>query len=748
MENILTYQGRSFFLGFTALTLMLVSVPVFSQSNFLPEQLPRPVLNSNQLSSTPILDGNILNDAAWSGAEAASNFTQIQPNEGNPATQKTEVYVGYTESAIYIGLVAYDDNPAGIIVADSRRDSKLSETDSFQVVIDGLLDRQNGFVFGTNPAGIEYDGQVTKEGGSGSGQFSSGGGAFNLEWNGSWKVVSKITDFGWTSEMEIPFNTLRYGKGREQVWGVNFQRNIRRNNEIAFWAPLSRQRKIHRVSAAGTIKGIVAPSQKNLQVTPYFLGTSSSGGSLSSSDSNQEVGLDLKYSITPSLTLDATLNTDFAQVEVDEQMVNLDRFSIFMPEKRPFFLENAGQFSVGNAREAELFFSRRIGMASGSQVPIDGGIRLSGKVLDKTNIGLLHMSVDGVNGIAPGNKFTVARVNQEFANRSSFGALIVDRQGDGAISGSSSTDQNQTYALDGQWGYSDELLFSGWAAKTSTPGKAGKEGAFAIKMNYDSANWNSRINYTEVEENFNPEVGFLSRKNYKKTLAYIMRRIRPADLYGLLEVRPHFMVSSYKDFTGFEESAFGHYDIHWEFKNGYRIDTGMNTTTEGVKEAFDISSGVTVQPGTYDHKEAMLVFYTNQGAPLSFSIRNIIGGRFGGDRKSIEPTLKYRIGEKFSGELGLKHKNYELPVTGGDFIVNLTKLRLSYSYTPKMLVQALIQHNSKDDTVTTNLRFSWLQTATSGLYVVYNEFDDSSIGALPKGKEFSIKYSYMFDVFK
>ncbi|MDA9109950.1 DUF5916 domain-containing protein, partial [Woeseiaceae bacterium] len=479
------------------------------------------------------------------------------------------------------------------------------------MVIDGLLDRQNGYVFGTNPIGIEYDGQVTKEGGSGSGQFSSGGGAFNLEWNGSWKVVSKITDFGWTSEMEIPFSTLRYGKGKDQIWGVNFQRNIRRNNEIAFWAPLSRQRKIHRVSAAGTVEGIVAPSQQNLQVTPYFLGTSSSGGSLAKSDTNQEVGLDLKYSITPSLTLDATLNTDFAQVEVDEQVVNLDRFSIFLPEKRPFFLENAGQFSVGNAREAELFFSRRIGMASGSQVPINGGVRLSGKISDRTNIGLLHMDVDGVNGVAPGNKFTVARVNQEFANRSSIGALIVDRQGDGEISGSSSTDQNQTYAIDGQWGYSDELLFSGWAAKTSTPGKSGKEGAFSIKMNYDSANWNSRINYSEVEENFNPEVGFLSRKNYKKTQAYIMRRIRPEDLYGLLEVRPHIMIQSYKDFNGFEESGFGHYDIHWEFKNGYRIDTGMNTTTEGVKESFDITSGVTVKPGTYDHKEAMIVFYTN-----------------------------------------------------------------------------------------------------------------------------------------
>ena len=451
------YQGRNIFFWIILSTILFISSPVFSQSNILPEQLPRPVINSSKLNTKPILDGNISDDPAWRGAEAATDFTQIQPNEGTAASQKTEVYLGYTDTAIYIGLIAYDENPAGIIVADSRRDSKLDDTDSFQVVIDGLLDRQNGFVFGTNPAGIEYDGQVTKEGGSGSGQFSSGGGAFNLEWNGSWNVISKITDFGWTAEMEIPFSTLRYGKGKDQVWGVNFQRNIRRNNEISFWAPLSRQRKIHRVSAAGTVKGIIAPSQKNLQVTPYFLGSTTSGGELTSSDTSQDVGVDVKYSITPSLTLDATLNTDFAQVEVDEQVVNLDRFSIFLPEKRPFFLENAGQFSVGNAREAELFFSRRIGMSAGNQVPINGGVRLSGKVSDKTNIGFLHMDVDGVNGVAPGNKFTVARINQEFKNRSSLGALIVDRQGDGTITGSSSTDQNQTYAIDGQWGYSDQL---------------------------------------------------------------------------------------------------------------------------------------------------------------------------------------------------------------------------------------------------------------------------------------------------
>tara|TARA_B100000614_G_scaffold197934_1_gene179150 strand:+ start:4141 stop:6372 length:2232 start_codon:yes stop_codon:yes gene_type:complete len=736
--SYLSYSFLSFF--------VFLNPVVNAQSSDSLEQLPRPVINAIKIDKSPSLDGDISGDPAWNGVEPASGFTQIQPNAGDPASQKTEVYMGFTDDAVYIGVVAYDKNPENIIVSDSRRDSGLNDTDSFQLVIDGLLDRQNGFVFGTNPAGQEYDGQVIKEGGSGSSQFGSGAGAFNKEWNGSWNVFSKITDFGWTSEIEIPFTTLRYKTGDEQLWGINFQRNIRHNNEVSFWAPLSQQRKIHRVSAAGTVRGIKAPSKRNLQITPYFLGTNLSGGSLSSSDTNQEVGLDLKYSITPSLTLDATINTDFAQVEVDEQVVNLDRFSIKLPEKRPFFLENAGQFSVGNAREAELFFSRRIGITGGKQVPIDGGVRLSGKVNDKTNVGLLHMSVDGISGEAPSNKFTVARVNQEFGKRSTIGALVVDRKGDGSISGSSSTDKNQTYAIDGQWGFNDELMFSAWAARTDTPGTEDNDTGFSVKLDYDSAKWNARMNYTEIEKNFNPEVGFLSRTNYVREQYYLMRRYRPQDLYGLLEVRPHVMFMNYNDFDGFKETGFDHYDIHWEFKNGYRIDTGMNVTTQGVKEAFDIVDGVTIQPGTYDHKEAQIVFNTNRAAPLSFAVRNHIGGRFGGDRKSIEPTLRYRVGENFTSELSVKHNNYDLPV--GSFVTNLTKLRLSYSFTPKMLLQALFQHNSGDDTLSTNLRFSWLQTATSGLYVIYKEFDDSSIGALPKSKEFSIKYSYMFDALK
>ena len=731
---------------FVLLMYLYNGVSLHAQNNTSPEQLPRPSTKAFELNNKPIIDGDISGDVAWNNVIPTSGFTQVQPNLGAPASQKTEVYMGYTDDAVFIGLKAYDENTDNIIVSNSRRDAGLDETDSFRIVIDGLLDRQNGFVFGTNPAGQEYDGQVIKEGGGGSSQFGSGAGAFNKEWNGSWEVTTKVTDFGWTAEFEIPFSTLRYGKGEDQQWGINFQRNIRYNNEVSFWAPLSQQRKIHRVSAAGTIRGIKAPSQRNLQITPYFLGTSTSGGSLVSSDTNQEVGVDLKYSITPSLTLDATINTDFAQVEVDEQVVNLDRFSIKLPEKRPFFLENAGQFSVGNASEAELFFSRKIGITDGNQVPIDGGVRLSGKVNDKTNIGLLHMSVDGITGSVASNKYTVARLNQEFGTRSTIGALFVDRSGDGTVTGSSSTDKNQTYSIDGQWGYNDDLLFSGWVARTETPGIKDKDGGFSVKMNYDSGEWAARANYTEIDENFNPEVGFISRKNYKKEQYYIMRRYRPADLYGLLEVRPHIMLMNYNDFNGFKETGFDHYDIHWEFKNGYRIDTGMNVTTQGVKEAFNIVDDVTIQPGTYDHKEAQIVFHTDKSAPLSFSIRNYIGGRFGGDRKSIEPVVTYRYGENFTSEFSVKHNNYDLPV--GSFVNNLTKMRLSYSFNPRMLLQTLVQYNSGDDTLSTNLRFSWLQTATSGLYVIYNEFDDSSIGALPKGKEFSIKYSYMFDALK
>ena len=720
------------------LVALIITSDGFAQT--VDSNAPRPVAQAIELTIAPVVDGNVLDDPAWRGGEPITDFWQSQPNSGQAASQRTAVYFGFTDTAIHIGIVAYDDEPLEIISTDTRRDSSLDNTDSVKIMIDGILDRQNGYIFGTNPAGVEYDGQIEREG---AGQFVFGGeGGFNLNWDAPWTVRSEVSDIGWSAEMEIPFTSLRFGQGEVQEWGINIERRIRRNNEIVFWAPMSQDRTIERVSEAGSIQGIRVPRQRNLQFTPYILGSTERGGTFSGTETNEEFGFDIKYSITPSLTLDATYNTDFAQVEVDDQQVNLDRFSLFFPEKRPFFLENAGQFTVGNSREVELFFSRRIGIADGQPVPIDGGLRLSGKIGGTTNVGLLFMQSEQVAGLAPENQHSVARVNQELANRSSIGFLIVDRSGDG------SNDQNQTYAIDGRWGIGDNLLLSGYAAKTETPGLTGKDDAFSVGTNYNDADWTMDFSYREVGDSFNPEVGFLSRSDYRRVSGLVLRRIRPDNLWNLFEIRPHAHYRGFWDFDGFQETGFLHVDSHWEFESGIEIHTGFNITKDGVKEPFDIIPGVTIQPGTYDHGQLQLAYKGDESKPLNFGLRVVVGGRFGGDRVSLTPEVRYRIGEKFTSELAYNYNDFDLPVPGGDFSANLLRLRLSYSFTPKILLQLLTQYNEVDDVVTNNLRFSWLQSANTGLYLVYNEVDESGLGALSRGREFIIKYSHIFDVLK
>jgi hypothetical protein len=261
---------------FCLVTCSLVfAISICSINNLNAEETSgsRPVMRASELSSAPGLDGLVLGDPAWEGVSPASGFWQVQPDEGQAATQKTEVYIGFLGEALYIGVVAYDDNPDGIIVTDGRRDGNLNESDSFRVIFDGMLDRQNGLIFGTNPVGMEYDAQVIKE-------AANGDLGFNLNWDASWSVKAQISDIGWSAEMRIPFKSLRYGKGENQVWGINFQRNIRRNNEVVYWASLSRQYNLNRVSEAGTVEGITPSSTRNLKFTPYALGRAGRGGVL------------------------------------------------------------------------------------------------------------------------------------------------------------------------------------------------------------------------------------------------------------------------------------------------------------------------------------------------------------------------------------------------------------------------------------------------------------------------------------
>ncbi len=734
--------------AFVLLVTSISAVPASAQVS--PALMPRPAGAAIPVAEAPAVDGDVLGDPAWKSVAPLTGFFQEQPIEGAPETERTEVRLVYTKDTLYIGAVMYDSDPNGIVTADPRRDASLDDIDSFRVLFDTFRDRQNGFVFGTSAAGGEYDGQVTNEGQGGGGLAFGGnasggsGGGFNLNWDGAWVVRSKTGDYGWSAEFAIPFKTLRFPTNPEQTWGVNFQRIIRRKNERAYWAPIPRQFNLYRVSLAGTVAGIRTPPVRNLKLIPFALGqTITSGVDPAPTDNSAEFGGDLKYSVTPSLTLDATVNTDFAQVEVDDQQVNLDRFNLVFPEKRPFFLENAGFFSVGNQGEVDLFFSRRIGLAdNGAPVPIIGGGRLSGKA-GKFNIGLLNMQTNDVDNRLPSENFSVVRVSRDLPNRSLIGAIFTQRIATGDLAGDD--DYGRTYGLDGRWAIQQHTILSGFIAKTETPGLSGDNHSFNFRSRTNRQRFDIDAGYQEVGDNFNPELGFLTRGGYRKPDVRVMTRFRPKRIFQ--ELRPHATYRGFWGFDGFQETGYTHLDNHWQFKDSTEVHTGVNLTLEGVRVPFEIYPGIFVPPGTYRNAEVQPVIMTNQAKPVSLNLQTFFGGFFSGHRKTINPTISFRAGGTLTGSLSYQRNDVDLPQ--GEFVTNLIRSRLSYSFTPRLFVQSLVQYNDRADVWSMNLRLGWLQAANTGLFIVYNDTRGLyDLRPTPRREDRSlvIKFSRMFDV--
>jgi hypothetical protein len=699
------------------------------------------------LEDSPVIDGNILGEKLWDKVPVIENLKQIKPDYGLPASEKTSIRVAYTNKSFFVAVVCYDTAPDKIVISDSRRDADLNDEDSFLFILDTYNDQQNGFLFGTNASGMEYDAQINNEG---EGNFSSnrqqGGviGGTNINWDASWEVKTESGDYGWSAEFSIPLKSIRFNSGNDKIWGINFQRNISKRSETAYWANLPLGFDIKRLSLAGKMTGINLKSPKNLKVIPYALTQVAQDKIISKKNSSRvDFGGDIKYSLTPGLTLDLTYNTDFAQVEVDDQQVNLDRFNLFFPEKRPFFLENAGQFSVGSPGEVDLFFSRRIGIGDGgSLVPIIGGSRVSGKV-GQTNVGLLNMftdevEIDGDIGIVK-NNYSVARVNHDFAkSRSSLGGLFVNRNGIGI-----SDDYNSVFALDGKLGLGKKAQITGYISKSITPGIKSREHAFKILAVYNWNGWNLRAGYTEVGEGFNPEVGFLLRSAFKKPEFLIFKQWRPKNTGKFLEVRPHVSYRGYWNFNNTQETGFLHIDNHWVWESGFEIHTGINFTKETVLEAFPISL-VTIDPGIYDHKELQFVMFTNPNNKTSFRNRTYIGGYFGGSRISSSNKVNLRLGDKFNAEANFNYNRLKLP--NGLTNVIITGVRLAYSFTPRMFLQSLVQYNNVSEITSVNARFGWLKNANTGLFVVINIVKDNDFLNQLSNQSITIKYSYQFDL--
>ena len=728
------------------LTYATQSLPLDNQ-----QTIQTKVATATRVEKAPTIDGAIEDDV-WKNAEVITGFIQAEPYEGQNATEKTEVWLLYDAKNIYIGVICHDSDPKSIISTDARRDSSLEETDSFRIIFDTYYDRQNGFVFGTNPTGIEHDGQVTNEGGGGGGgggggrrrrQQSGSGAGYNLNWDTSFRVATKIGDYGWSAEFAIPLRTLRYSSEKPQTWGLNFQRNIRRKREETFWSPVGRIFNLYRLSQAGDLINLELDTPRNFKVTPYVLGASNRDfNTQDTANSTGDIGIDAKFGVTPSLNLDLTYNTDFAQVEVDTQQVNLTRFSLFFPEKRPFFLENSGYFQMGAAQSTELFFSRRIGIGpSGQVVPIIGGSRLSGKS-GNYNLGFLNMQTDEITGIAHANNYTVASVSREVGTRSSLGALFVNRIGTGEMAGENNW--NRTFGVDGKLGLGQAFTVNAFAARTQTPGLAGGEHAYRARAEYQKQKGRVWLGFSEVGENFNPEVGFLRRSAYRNLDTGVFAHIRP-NVSWLRELRPHLTYRGYWDLNGFKETEDIHVDSHIDFENGSYISPAFNHTVEGLQQPFEISPGVIVQPGTYSHWEMAWRWNTNSAAPLSYSGAFDNGGFLSGVKKTLDTTINYRVQSKIITSATWSYNDVDL--VEGSFITNLGQFRISYNFTPLMYLQAFFQYNDSIDAWSSNVRFSWLNTAGTGFFAVFNNtrgLGNSLIG--PQSRSFIVKYTHQFDI--
>jgi hypothetical protein len=691
----------------------------------------RPVSSASRITEAPAIDG-ALDEEVWQNAVPLTGFVQAEPFEGSPASEHTEVKILYDDEAIYVGVVLHDRDPSLIVTTDTRRDANLEEMDSFQMIFDTFRDQQNGFVFGTNAAGVQFDAQVRDQDDEES-------------WDGSWDVRTSTNATNWVAEFRIPLRTLRYGPA-PQTWGVNFFRNIQRTRERAYWSALPREHDLGRLSSAGELRGLELKTPRNFKLLPYVLGSANRNFTPgATTEGDGDFGFDSKFGITPSLNLDFTYNTDFAQVEVDTEQINLTRFNLRFPEKRPFFLENSGLFTIGKEDEIDLFFSRRIGLdEDGNLVPIRAGARLSGKV-NGVNVGVLNMQTDDV-GLQPENNFSVLRVSRELRNRSGIGAMFVNRSATGDLAQSS--DWNRTYGVDARLGVGEHFTMAGFGARTETPVLTGRDFAYNVDSEYDDGKHRAGFEYGRTGEAFNPEVGFLEKEGgYSRMFVRYHETMRQQKIrdWGFREWQPHVQYTRYEYLDGGLNAAELHLDNHWDWENGNRIDTALQGSWEGFREPFEISPGVIVPVGEHGGLFYRMNAFTDRRKWVSAQLRWDVGTFLTGTQNSPSLNVLIRDGGRFTVDTNWTYRSISLPE--GAFHTNLGNMRVTYNFTPSVFIQSLVQYNDRTERWSTNLRFHLLETAGTGLFVVYNN-TESLEGLGPINRAFIVKYVRQFDLLR
>jgi hypothetical protein len=694
-------------------------------------------------TESPKIDG-ALDEAVWQTANPIDTFVQQEPREGQPATDRTEVRILYDKGHLFIGVHAYASEP--VVATEMRRDAdRLFDEDNFQVILDTFHDSRNGYMFLTTPLGAKLEQQVFDEGeGGGRGTTAN----INRNWDGVWDAAARIVNDGWTAEISIPFSTVRFVPSDTQTWGVNFQRQIRRKNEAVFWSPIPKAYTLTRVSLVGELQGLSGISRGlDLRLKPFFVGGVHDVRATRTSratDAIHDIGLDARYGVTAGLNLDLTLNTDFAQVEVDEQQVNLTRFGLFYPEKRDFFLENSNFFTMGTGSaftstqvQTDLFFSRRIGLSdSGTPIPMLGGARLAGKS-GKNNVGVLDIQTDSAFG-KPGDNFFVSRYSRDILKRSRVGALFINKD---TLDGNPHF--NRTMGVDANLAVSRNLQVNSYLAKTDTPGLDGKDMAFYGRVAYRDPRWNLWLNYLDVQDNFNAEAGFVQRTGIRTTKAYFGRTPRPKK--GNVKLfEPMYVLTYITDQTNRMVGRQHHLMLGTTLRDDSFINVIFQETLDVLDKPFRIRPTVTIPVGSYQMNEWILTYNTSAGRRIYERLTVSPNQFYDGTRLGITAAAGVRASSRFSTELQYNRNDVKMP--WGKFLVNLSTLRVDYTFSPRMTVRSLTQYNSSTKELSNNIRFNFIYRPGSDLYIVYNDLSQTGLPADIFGKkdrQLVVKMTYL-----
>ena len=678
------------------------------------------------------IDGR-LSEPAWERAEPATHFVQWEPNPGRPASQDTDVRFLYDARNLYIGVRCWDSEPSRLTVTELREDFD-PQGDNIGIFLDTLHDLRSGFTFWTNPAGARRDFQVFDD-----------DNVRNQDWDGVWDVKTTIDEKGWTAEFVIPFKTFRFSSSPKQEWGLNVVRRVQRDNEDAHWSPLPRRYRNSRASMAGTLTGLEGIRQgRNLKIKPFVIASVTQLPSKQfRRDPDANGGIDFKYGLTQSLTLDLTYRTDFSQVEADQQQINLTRFNQFFPEKREFFLENFGIFGIaaggggaaGGGTNLSPFFSRRIGLsAAGTPIPIVGGARVSGRV-GQYDIGLLAMKTER-DGAVPSNNFVVGRLRRIFAGNSAAGAVVTSR--DSMTPG----DYNRLYGVDALLRFYENLEVTSYLLQTETPRRRGQNAARLLGAAWRGNDFTVEGQYDDVQPNFVPDVGFVRRRDMSHYSGNVSVRPRPRNNAHIRNFSFDAGSDYYADPRGRVETREHTAGTGISFQDGASLRVGATSTFDRLAAPFTIQRPVVLPAGDYQYSRYSASYSANPARPLGGSVNASVGEFWDGRSWSVGGAVELKPNYHVNVSMTFSRNDVTLPQ--GTFVTTLVGTRVLWAFTSKAFLNSFLQYNATTNQFSANTRFNIIHRPLSDLYIVYNERRDTNSGSLLE-RGLVVKFTDMFD---